>query len=97
MDPGRTYQLVADAWVGGWLVLRRGLPRVNNPRHATTKMGATRPNNWHTSRYDESIDTSAWLDMIKWDADGLVPAIAQGRAYPRVLMVAWNEPARRCN
>lgn len=37
----------------------------------------------------ESTNTSAWLDMIKWDADGLVPAIAQDVHTQRVLMVAW--------
>lgn len=30
-----------------------------------------------------------WLDDIKWDADGLVPAIAQDAATGEVLMVAW--------
>jgi phosphoribosyl-AMP cyclohydrolase len=30
-----------------------------------------------------------WLDEVRWDADGLVPAIAQERGSGRVLMVAW--------
>lgn len=30
-----------------------------------------------------------WLDAIKWDANGLVPAIAQDHLTGRVLMVAW--------
>lgn len=30
-----------------------------------------------------------WLDELKWDRDGLVPAIAQERATNDVLMVAW--------
>lgn len=30
-----------------------------------------------------------FLDDIKWDSDGLVPAIAQDAASGRVLMVAW--------
>jgi phosphoribosyl-AMP cyclohydrolase len=30
-----------------------------------------------------------WLDDIKWDADGLVPAIAQEASSGDVLMVAW--------
>ncbi|WP_024304362.1 phosphoribosyl-AMP cyclohydrolase [Pseudogulbenkiania sp. MAI-1] len=30
-----------------------------------------------------------WLDEVKWDEDGLVPAIAQDAASGRVLMVAW--------
>ena len=30
-----------------------------------------------------------WLDCIKWDADGLIPAIAQDQGTGRVLMVAW--------
>ena len=31
-----------------------------------------------------------WLDAIKWDANGLVPAIAQDHLSGRVLMVAWR-------
>ena len=31
----------------------------------------------------------AWLDAVKWDADGLVPAIAQDAATGDILMVAW--------
>jgi phosphoribosyl-AMP cyclohydrolase len=30
-----------------------------------------------------------WLDAIKWDASGLVPAIAQDAASGEILMVAW--------
>ncbi len=30
-----------------------------------------------------------WLDEIKWDADGLVPASAQDHMTGRVLMMAW--------
>ena len=33
--------------------------------------------------------TDAWLDAIKWDRDGLVPAIAQEASSGQVLMVAW--------
>lgn len=41
-----------------------------------------------------STDTSdvhpdAWLDSISYNADGLVPAIAQDAASGRVLMLAW--------
>jgi len=32
---------------------------------------------------------SSWLDEVKWDAQGLVTAIAQDSATGRVLMVAW--------
>jgi len=31
----------------------------------------------------------AWLDQVSWDADGLVPAIAQEASGGRILMVAW--------
>lgn len=34
-----------------------------------------------------------WMDSIKWDADGLVPAIAQDYKTGRVLMVAWMNRA----
>lgn len=37
----------------------------------------------------DSTDNSGWLDAIKWDADGLIPAIAQDVHTRRVLMVAW--------
>lgn len=30
-----------------------------------------------------------WLDEIHWDADGLVPAIAQDHQTGRILMMAW--------
>lgn len=30
-----------------------------------------------------------WLDTVKWDAHGLVPAIAQDAASQEILMVAW--------
>ena len=30
-----------------------------------------------------------WLDEIHWNADGLVPAIAQDHETGRVLMMAW--------
>ena len=32
---------------------------------------------------------SNWLDAVKWDADGLVPAIAQDHKSGRILMMAW--------
>ena len=31
----------------------------------------------------------AWLDSIAWDANGLVPAIAQDDQNGRILMFAW--------
>lgn len=30
-----------------------------------------------------------WLDAVKWDEDGLVPAIAQDYQTGRILMMAW--------
>jgi len=30
-----------------------------------------------------------WLDDVKWDENGLVPAIAQDASSGQVLMVAW--------
>jgi phosphoribosyl-AMP cyclohydrolase len=32
---------------------------------------------------------TAWLDAVRWSADGLVPAIAQDAATGRVLTLAW--------
>src|SRR5690606_29387070 len=34
-----------------------------------------------------------WLDAIRWDADGLVPAIAQDGHTGRILMFAWMNRA----
>ena len=37
-----------------------------------------------------------WLDAVRWDGTGLVPAIAQDAASGRILMVAWmNREALR--
>jgi phosphoribosyl-AMP cyclohydrolase len=33
--------------------------------------------------------SEAWLDSIKWDANGLVPAIAQETGTGTILMMAW--------
>jgi phosphoribosyl-AMP cyclohydrolase len=30
-----------------------------------------------------------WLDEVRWNADGLVPALAQDATNGRLLMVAW--------
>ncbi len=35
------------------------------------------------------MDNSSWLDQVKWDSDGLVPAIAQDVESGEVLMMAW--------
>jgi phosphoribosyl-ATP pyrophosphohydrolase/phosphoribosyl-AMP cyclohydrolase len=35
------------------------------------------------------MDGMDWLDQVKWDARGLVPAIAQDAHTGRVLMFAW--------
>ena len=32
---------------------------------------------------------TAWIDAVAWNADGLVPAVAQDAASGEVLMVAW--------
>ncbi|GAB2732552.1 phosphoribosyl-AMP cyclohydrolase [Melaminivora jejuensis] len=34
-------------------------------------------------------DTCAWLDRVRWDERGLVPAIAQEAGSGDVLMLAW--------
>jgi phosphoribosyl-AMP cyclohydrolase len=42
------------------------------------------------------MSNGGWLDAIKWDADGLVPAIAQDAGDGRILMMAWmNREALR--
>src|SRR3972149_6154460 len=51
-------------------------------RRSTWRLGGSR------SGFSDQIAMS-WLDKVKWNADGLVPAIAQEAATERVLMVAW--------
>ncbi len=42
------------------------------------------------------MSNDAWLDDVKWNDAGLVPAIAQEASGDRVLMVAWmNRDALR--
>ena len=37
-----------------------------------------------------------WLDSVNWNADGMVPAIAQDAVSGRILMMAWmNREALR--
>lgn len=38
---------------------------------------------------DSAPGAPDWLDEIRWDGDGLVPAIAQDADSGRILMVAW--------
>ena len=36
------------------------------------------------------LDTGRhWIDALKWDADGMIPTIAQDAASGRVVMFAW--------
>lgn len=39
-------------------------------------------------RHNKRMD---WLDEVKWDAQGLVPVIAQERSSSDVLMFAWMD------
>jgi phosphoribosyl-AMP cyclohydrolase len=42
------------------------------------------------------IMSADWLDKVKWNADGLVPVIAQEASTGQVLMLAWmNRDALR--
>jgi len=38
---------------------------------------------------DAPLHAADWLDDVKWNAEGLVPAIAQDAATGDILMVAW--------
>jgi len=37
----------------------------------------------------DNSDSQDWLDQVKWDDQGLVPAIAQEAGSGKVLMMAW--------
>lgn len=34
-------------------------------------------------------ENASWLDALRWDANGLIPAIVQDASSGRVLMFAW--------
>ena len=38
---------------------------------------------------EATVETPDWLNEIHWNADGLVPAIAQDAATGEILMMAW--------
>jgi len=37
--------------------------------------------------------SESWLDVVKWNADGLVPAISQEFGTGKVLTLAWMNRA----
>ncbi|QSP95138.1 phosphoribosyl-AMP cyclohydrolase [Marinobacter salinisoli] len=37
----------------------------------------------------DNVNTTDWLDAIRWNDDGLVPAIAQDADNGDILMMAW--------
>ncbi|HZP85369.1 MAG TPA: phosphoribosyl-AMP cyclohydrolase [Burkholderiales bacterium] len=41
------------------------------------------------ARSSSAEPSPAWLDAVRWSADGLVPAIAQDAHTGRVLTLAW--------
>jgi phosphoribosyl-AMP cyclohydrolase len=43
----------------------------------------------HRARYLTDNSAMKWLDQVKWDAQGLVPVIAQEASSKDVLMFAW--------
>ncbi len=47
----------------------------------------------NTTKNTTSQAANAWLDEIKFDDQGLIPAIAQEHASGQVLMVAWMNQA----
>jgi phosphoribosyl-AMP cyclohydrolase len=40
-----------------------------------------------------ATSTTDWLENVKWDAQGLIPAIAQDADTGRILMMAWMNRA----
>src|SRR3979490_293786 len=56
--------------------------------------GARRRGTWRSAELKsgfERVDAMAedWLDRVKWDEHGLVPAIAQEMSTNKVLTLAW--------
>ena len=43
----------------------------------------------HFAATDEETGVDDWIESVAWNADGLVPAVAQDAASGEVLMVAW--------
>jgi phosphoribosyl-AMP cyclohydrolase len=46
-------------------------------------------NNLRPDSADTRNGMSDWLDEVKWDESGLIPAIAQDHQSGRILMMAW--------
>lgn len=44
---------------------------------------------WHSGADLAHNSAMNWLDQVKWDAQGLIPVIAQEAASRDVLMFAW--------
>lgn len=42
------------------------------------------------------MNQAAFLNEVKWNPDGLVPAIAQDSVTGRILMMAWMNPEALC-
>jgi len=80
---------------GAFVSLRGFLPRSVAARASVASLLLTakpypKPWAWGILRPLNAGDVmSNWLDAVKWDADGLVPAIAQDYKTGRILMMAW--------
>jgi len=54
----------------------------------TAQAGANSATN-RDAAVDGAAAQAAWLDQVKWDEQGLVPAIAQEQGSNQILMFAW--------
>lgn len=66
-----------------WLAAERGFVGATHP--AGQEVTSSTPN----AAVSTPDHAAAWLDAVRWDADGLVPVIAQEAGSGDVLMFAW--------
>ena len=77
---GRQLYPDLDLWSTAQPYLERWMRERYMPKHALAKL-------YNMTAIEN--DMSNWLDEIKWDSNGLIPAIAQDYKTERILMMAW--------
>jgi cyclase len=92
--------VIASGGVGNLVTLPTALPSAAPMRCWPPAFPLRRTHGARSQRHDacsrnrgapvsQSEKSSAWLDELAWDKDGLIPAIAQDAATGDVLMFAW--------
>ena len=75
--------IVAGASAGG------STPSSSSPGGSAIVDSTAAPDASYTAAPAAGLLRGDWLEAIQWNADGLIPAIAQDAISQRILMVAW--------